>query len=123
MPKSRDACRVVCTAATWLVWLYFEAALVAPPPAAAGPDTSTAAARMASVPVMVAFNIAISIRFETTQTEQTSAFPVRRAIGRRVVPANQDDPAGSKAQETISICMKNQQIFPPVKNLPSLIIF
>ena len=120
--KSRDACPPVCAAATWLVWLYFEAALVAPPPAAAGPDTSTAAARIASAPVVV-FNIAISIRSETTQTEQPLAFPVRRPIRRLVVPANQDDPAWAKAQETISGCTKNQQNSLAVKTLTWLIIF
>jgi hypothetical protein len=84
--KSRDACPLVCATATWLVWLYFEAALVAPPPAAAGPDTSTAAARTASVPLMVVFNIAISIRSETTQTEQPLAFSCSTTVSRLVVP-------------------------------------
>jgi hypothetical protein len=66
--------RLVRTVATWVVWWeYFEAAL-ADAPASARPDTSSAAARTASVPAMVALYIAVSIWFETTQTEQTWKF-------------------------------------------------
>jgi hypothetical protein len=55
---------------TWLLWVYFDGAL-ADAPAWALPDASSAAARIAS-PVIVArlLDIAASIRFETTQTEQ-----------------------------------------------------
>ena len=63
--------RLLRTVATWVVWWeYFEAAL-ADAPASARPDTSSAVARTASVPAMVALYIAVSIWFETTQTEQT----------------------------------------------------
>jgi hypothetical protein len=66
----RGVCRVV---STWLVadtrfaWAYFDGALIDPPPASALPDTSIAAAKITSVPVMVALYIAASIRFETTK--------------------------------------------------------
>jgi hypothetical protein len=66
--------RLVRTVATWVGWWeYFEAAL-ADAPASARPDTSSAVARTASVPAMVALYIAVSIWFETTQTEQTWKF-------------------------------------------------
>jgi hypothetical protein len=66
--------RLVRTVATWVVWwVFFEAAL-ADAPASARPDTSSAVARTASVPAMVALYIAVSIWFETTQTEQTWKF-------------------------------------------------
>jgi hypothetical protein len=57
-------------ATTWLLWPYFEGALADDP--ASAPDTSSAAATIANVPVMVALYIAASIWFETTQTEQGS---------------------------------------------------
>jgi hypothetical protein len=75
-------CRTVRTwdtEAAWLGWPYFEAAL-ADAPASARPDTSSAAARIASVPVMVGLYIPASIWFETTQTEQALISVCRRFL-------------------------------------------
>jgi hypothetical protein len=54
-----------------VLWVYFDAALP-DAPASARPDTSSDAARIADAAMMVVLCIPASIRFETTQTEQTS---------------------------------------------------
>jgi hypothetical protein len=86
---------------------YFEAAL-ADPPASAAPDTSSAAARITNVPVMVALYIADSIWFETIQTEQTWKFPIDDSVRRLVVPGEKADPLSLEAQESINHCLKDQ---------------
>jgi hypothetical protein len=95
---------------------YFEAAL-ADPPASAAPDTSSAAARITNVPVIVALYIADSIWFETTQTEQTWSFLFDDSVRRLVVPSREDDPASPEAQESIIECPKDQQGGPSVKKM------
>ena len=72
IPKSfLPACRTVWFEAACCARAYFEGAL-ADAPASARSDTTSAPERMASVPAMVAryLYIAVSIWFETTQTEQ-----------------------------------------------------
>jgi hypothetical protein len=105
IPKS-DLCavRLVDPSETRFAWAYFEGALTAPPPlASAGLNISSAAARIATLPVIVARHfMAASVWFEQLDQNRLRTFPIDDSVRRLAVPEGKDDPDFGEAQESIT---------------------